>query len=987
MIAMHHSRVFKLFLMMVLTLPVFLSAKAPQNSGTVFLMPQNFKFHNRGWALATSKQGAIIRSGEQVISGLNSLPGVAAGSFEIKKAGTYFVWVYLGDMVFGLENSFTVKIRNGKQELISKTFRTAQEGSVEGEALSSMEPIQEEQKPKWFGLEVSLPAAKLTFELAKNGKIPAVNVAGICITQTPSKVPPKFDSVAPYLFVRARLPKEAQIPLLVSGGGRTGDWKTRFNLPHPLGRPIEKKGGNIEYQKLEPGEASPWMNLSQASNFLKAWLHFDFGASRGKNETRPGSVILEFSTTPDESGIFKTCPVSGQNVKVRTMMSIGERDIVTDMDIALESAKKAESLPPPKGKRPVKFPVATAIVVFDLSDELIDRELKTVASLGFNSYGLGTGEQSFFQHGKRYGFNFLDSQKFGGMGKSIKKCGSRLDPEVSKEKAKEFATLLKENNALDKVPFASLADEPSMGFGHLTECQECLDGFAEYLKEQKVTPAELGVASFEGLKPLRYGEGKDALHYWSMRYYCRVFGMRFKTITQALKEQGIRSGVNFACQIAGNVLWDGANWFEFYRDGTLTYGWTEDWFNMCRSYEFCGFQMAVMRAACKPAGTPYGTYCIIGNRTPWDIGAKSFTQLGRKLDSFKIFNYGPYYSSADSFNGREPELFEAVRDVIFAIGAVEDSYLKSQPIQGDAAMLYSTTSDIWNSWKKGWFPSSLPGLERSTLYILLSRCGVRTDILHESDLGSKLKDYKVLFVTDNAIRSEYAPIISQWVKDGGTLYLGADALSIDHYKRPLSLSKELNLKRDAFQLQSIPGILEGGMPPPVGKVPVGSDAVSVLYGRQNVHGDSVIASFDDGTAAIALQKVGKGKVILCGFFPGLTAFKTAGRKPKVRFQSLSVYPKASIELMQKVVEQAGIHPVVKPSDHMIDAQLLTAPDRDILVLANWGGEPAKTEIRIAGKKYKSAKAVRSGEVTVRNEGGDSILTLTVPSGDFVECFQ
>ena len=472
-----------------------------------------------------------------------------------------------------------------------------------------------------------------------------------------------------------------------------------------------------------------------------------------------------------------------------------------------------------------------------------------------------------------------------------------------------------------------------------------------------------------------------------MRYYVKAFGDRFRGSTQAAASQSLRTGVNFACQAVGNILWDGADWFQFYRDGTLTYGWTEDWFNLCNTYQFVSFQMAVMRAACKPAGTPYGTYCVIGNRTPWDVGAKSFSQFARRIDSFKIFNYGPSYGNADNFDNREPELFQEVRDVNFAIGAVEDTYLEAEPLRGDVAMLYSTTSDIWNSWKRDWFPASLPGLERSTLYLLLGQCGVRTDIVYEGDLAQQLKDHRALFAIDSHIHADNLPALIDWVKAGGILYLGANALAYDHYNRPTQIEAKLGIRRGEFKLESAPGGLQGGMPATLGEVAGHGEAIPMIYGVQDVEGEA-LAARSDGRPALSATRVGKGKVVQCGFFPGLSHFKRASHNRDINFQSLSVYPENTRSMMRAVLEAIEVKPLVQASHPMVEAHLLQASDCDLAVLANWSGEKQSVTIALpSDSKYTRAEAVRAEDAELTNSSDGCSLRLTVGTGDFVRLFR
>ncbi len=945
----------------------------------VFAEAEACKRSDRGWSvLACPPKQLDTPSGGGLLIGDNAERGDAIARLVVPTAGTYRVWIRVATTrTPNFQSSiYRVSLVQDGKTVASQTFDRARGASVVPQESDVLDELSGKPKPPpfvWDGFAADLRAgvADMKLEKVRDGRqvMPAPALDCIYATTNSAVQPPPLDEIAPLLYARVVLPADATVPLTLGGGGRSGDWKTRVALGR-FGKVDPAKPG---YLPIRPGESSAWVNLSEQSNYNRDWMLYEFGPEVPKSHVGPVRYTLQFSTMPHERGVFDSVAVSGRTPRVSMWMNIGERDTATDWECARLAAAKVAALPAARGKRPVKFPVATAICVGGLSENVIDQEMRTVAGLGFNSFGLGSGDQLFIDYGAKYGYTFLDAQQFGRLGNPAQ--------------VQAYAEHLRTNTVYDKVPFVSLADEPGCNFdGYVASDPECVAGFAGFLKARGVTPAELGLESLAEAKPAHYPENNDPLHYWSMRYYTYSLGGRFRATTAALRDAGLRSGANFACQIVGNVAWNGANWFELYRDGDLTYGWTEDWFNMCSTYQFVGFQMAVMRAACKPAGVPYGTYCIIGNRTPWDVGAKAFSQLARKLDAFKVFNYGPSYANADSFNNRDTNLFQAVRDVNFAIGAIEDSYMQSQPAKGDVAMLYSSTSDLWNMQWHNWFPSSLPGLERSTLYMLLGQCGIRADILHESDLRTELPKWKAFFAVDSHIHADYVDAIVAWVKEGGTLYLGANALAFDHYNRPTGIEAKLGIRRGSFQLQSVPGILEGGIPDSVGQVSFADASIPILYGVQEVSGE-LLASRADGQPAVSSVACGKGRVILCGFYPGLSHFKRASHNKAVHFQSLSIYPGDTRALMRAILDRAGATSLIRSDNPMIEAHLLEAPDRDIVVLSNWTGAPCKTRVTVAGHRYTRAVPVR-GEVASLETGEiGSALVISVGSGDFIECFK
>ena len=111
--------------------------------------------------------------------------------------------------------------------------------------------------------------------------------------------------------------------------------------------------------------------------------------------------------------------------------------------------------------------------------------------------------------------------------------------------------------------------------------------------------------------------------------------------------------------------------------------------------------------------------------------------------------------------------------------------MDGQPLKGDAALLLSETGEIWQLLAgKNEF-----GKDRMALSLLLNHLGVRTDVLNEDDVLDRLGEYRQLFVCDRNIRRVCVKPLCDWLKAGGTLIVGKDALSADEANAPIDFSE------------------------------------------------------------------------------------------------------------------------------------------------------------------------------------------------------
>ena len=178
------------------------------------------------------------------------------------------------------------------------------------------------------------------------------------------------------------------------------------------------------------------------------------------------------------------------------------------------------------------------------------------------------------------------------------------------------------------------------------------------------------------------------------------------------------------------------------------------------------------------------------------------------------------------------------------------------------------------------------------------------------------------------LRSKFDHIIN-WVKNGGTLYLGAGALRFDEYNRPF----DLPVKREAYKQLGKTASAQYGLP----KLEVAEyfQKMPVIGAMQKPY--------------LQELKLGKGKIISCGFFPGLSYQYNSTKVANLPY-SIRNYPVAHRDFIKSL--PLGIRPRIACSNYQVEAGLLENGKDKLIVLSNWSGKPCEVEVTVDGVTRK-----------------------------------
>ncbi len=905
--------------------------------------------------------------------------GTATAALQCPAAGKYHIWVRYSDALKrNAATPFQVTVTQSEQR-VRKEFNTA---SLRTDADGQKRWGNRVHALVWDCMEVDLEPGAFELMVSKNG---AANMIDCFLITRDLTYLPYIEDCFP-LYMKIEAAPDSEKAWRYSLWGRKADGKyywEHVSLQLPFAR-----------RALKGGEASEWVYISNllALSEPGTWNRLVVSAFGSKRQEKApaANYNVYFSTTPDEKGIVKKVERRGRGPAAAFKIVLTEREQITS-DLEESAANLQRSMADQAyGKRPEKFPVATQAIIDTLSDETLRNEIETLRNIGVNIISFAPEYADRFSN---LGWNNVSvSFRPYHLQTTVKgiRCGRqpKKDAIVSLIEGAE-KTAASYPPGINVTREASLADEPrSQYLRHVTECPVCIKAFPQYLKQQQVPLEELQENSYNDIKPSA-DRSNAVLFYWSSRYGIdtSLEFFKFCTRTAEAKSPDWKTKVNFAGEIRGNMVAAGMDWFELYRQGALTTGYHEDYSAWMKNYQIRGYYMAVMRAACAPYDRIFGPLACFPSNTQWEFIAAGFSQLGQGAKKFTFFNYGPHYIPTSSPCSALQWVHNAARHVTYAIGAVEDQLLNAEVVKGDAAMLLSTTGDLWQANPSQPDFTNPYGMERTFLYLLLRHLHVRVDILPEEDLASRLAGYKLLLVTDTHIRREYVPALREWVRNGGVLYAGANALSFDEYNRPLSLLDEMGIVRGALEGDAN---LAPGRPPyemakrkVLGQVDT-AQKFGFIIAAQNLRGGAVVFRRDNGQNALTVSGFGQGKLAAGGIFPALAYIYHAQTDSSLKLITPVNYPEGPRQFIEAVVKASGITPSVTAGDALLEPNLLRRGKTLLIALANWSGREIESTLTLRGMgSAAGVKALRSTVKLINNNSDEVVIDGTFGNGDFI----
>lgn len=867
-----------------------------------------------------------------------------------------------------------------------------------------------------------LPAGKMRLTLAKTKNPPpagARSIDAILITDDLSELSspryaryPLLDELrrANRVFLRFRLAKDAPGPVrftwnrwgkrypdfyVVNGEHmtlvRSYDSSGRLRVD-AKGQPLKHRDGQLE-EALQPGESSVWLgvgpalNVENAATFHATAEQVDTKGQPLPAKEQPAAIpfAIDFALEPDAKRIVKSFELTREE-GIRTLVVLLQPDLKTEegrewsmklVDIYRQVVRELDASPrtAPFPKK-MRFYGGTGFPIFRWQGEIDSRNweagMELRRALGLNTVPGNTGSGAEIRKQREW----------------LAARGISLTHSLSYHHSQDPESVAKQLQAQDSAAdfyYLSYGDEIGLPAVDVAK-PEVLQAFREYLRQQKVTPQDLGIADWDAVKPLPSFSAEVAVQigvvpagskgvsldrtlkrlYWHSSQFRIQQGIaEFVGRTRRLREL-LGPQVQSSANLGGMhpFYWvHQSSFIEAFKHEAMTLAFSEDYdYPMPETSRLVAEYLAgYLKSGTKYHGQRIQFYCMphFPGNSPEHLLQNAVLFWGQNVKDLDWFVAAPDGYSTENYvspRGGLP-IFHMMRRINEMAGLVEDWLEPAQPIPASVALLLSEASDTWelgglSQWevKPGSAATNAFNEERKNTYYVLRNAGYAVDLLTEADVrDGLLKPYRALYMQGENLERATARAVAEWVQAGGLLYASAGAARKDEYDEPLAdLDAVLGRgSRTAFERYKGPlrAKLELLFLEPLETVRLDSgpsfSALATLERFKAAAGASVLATYADGSPAFVRAQTGKGAGYYAGSFPAeawarkalpvVPCGKGGPESNSSQFEPTAFDPVPASLILRPLIE-AGVAPEIASSQPNIVCNRL-ASDRAIVVTA------------------------------------------------------
>lgn len=858
-------------------------------------------------------------------------------------------------------------------------------------------------------------------------------IAGWCRAQTPERVPIGWSPGEPGpIYLRVGLDSHAPLPVYLEGtvgwnwprpafgffAAATGHteaklhWSGRHILPDAAGTSFQPTGETC----LQPGSYSPWIEIPK--NVLGGgWANrLTLKYPQTLLQTNI-TVSLAIASRPDPKAIVAnktfTIGVSQPTTTLLLNRWLQGEAARSYTELADETHQLAnERLKEPVfGKPPEKFPCLTTMGLDrTLYPEVSKTELSTLKMLGMNGLWVQFGpdlQQAGFVHNEVAAFLNGTLEAWGwfptnGQAEAwVKANAARVDQAnawgnvgalhtIEEIGTPPLSTFIRETPK-EKLPWG--ATRHSLAFYR--------ERFIDYLKEQKITPQQLGKTDWEQIRIVDRDEAdtEPFLFYhsarfrtWTLaniirdldRYYPKYLKKPLYTINMT----------SDAFMGTGSMTAHGVDLLHSIRlaPSVKDMG-IEAWKNLTATYQFVSWEMEMIRCGTRYKTNPGLQLCAIMSRPPLDLEFSVYSSLAHGMNYLSYFSYGPWYHGGDHASEKD-ENFPVIRRMNYAIGGIEDLLLESQMRPAEVAILYAMPTDVWTWARYGRNTAWLS--EHIGVFLALQNAQIPVEILADEDVESgELAKYRVLYVVGPNITAAAAKAIAKWVQGGGTLVGTAAAGSRDEFDRPLTtLEPVFGARQGEAHFATVPGYTyQLDQLPLLDNVITRTDHHATAGTRVTLtpvdEKTKILGRFaSDDLPAIIQRSVGKGTAQLFASLPGLTYLRegVAEKRRNDGFYadcySPSVFPKTLSDAISAPALTAGVRRPVEVAVPGVEVGLREGTNGAVVVLVNYPRQDQKdlklTVRDIQPDRIRSVTATTLGHAINFNKLNATDIEIVLP---------
>lgn len=727
------------------------------------------------------------------------------------------------------------------------------------------------------------------------------------------------DCKAP-VFVRVSIPEDAKWRGVVAMcGAPLPDNKTIVFDAFEKRIPKLNEKVHRDYDRLGPGSVSDWYDVTQNLPDDRT-LVLCFRAREDVRGLFPGqrdsplkesAFKVEFSRTEDAKGIFGVAERKGPGDAISVLVARTEGFAWSDADCSAVDLKFARAAAHDGAEtRPRRFYVGLGKAQMGLrtcSYAALRNVAETYRLLGFNDFG--SLEDDFarlvFPEGSRAP-DMINRNPGGALSPSARHLcrGHLCSPDYASitNMAGKYAAGLGEAFSGGRKVVVNVADEPGVALKALTNCastvKTCRERFRDYLAANGVEPFDFC---------LDHSDPKA--FYWTVRYRNKLVVDAWKAVADAVAAVNpnllVTANVGIELIFSGNMLSGGMDPFALLESGAFRIGTTEDWSSLQPTCETCSYVCDVWRAAATRAGRSFYILSVI-KEDPSLTGAKAFSEVGHGAMGIEFFAWGPNWLGGGDSRNQCHAMYPALREFTAAVRRTEDDLVRSRVAKGDAALILSRTGDI----------CTLTGESAAT------RVGAEDRKAKPFQYG---KDRLAL-----SILLKHCNVRTDIVEESDI------ATALKDYK--VAFVTDRNMRRECAKALGA-WMKAGGV---------------LVKSPEALTADEYERPF----ASNAWTRV--GRTVELGFAPWKDYLEWSHGPGG--WMTKRDFPVEIRTRMRGVLAETGVRPRLATDNPLVEASLLEAGDKRLVVVANWTLKPRTVKITLDGRTFE--RFVNFGDIFV-----------------------
>jgi hypothetical protein len=549
-----------------------------------------------------------------------------------------------------------------------------------------------------------------------------------------------------------------------------------------------------------------------------------------------------------------------------------------------------------------------------------------------------------------------------------------------------YAKTLKDK---DRLRVLSFGDEISLGTINFKDAK-LQEKFRAWLKTKGITKADLGVDPGEAsLSP----EGNPRLAWFTQQFNEEERFAAYREMTKLAKEligPHVLTGANYSPHHGTLYYGPIYQWVDIFKQQGMTMFWAEDYvFSVPEVPQIVSWSFGQMRCATKYHNQPIHYYVMphAPGQEPGFLNRSMRLAIGygtRHIDNFWV---APAERFTENYVGwTYRDTFRALGESIFDSAEVEKVQAKGKVRPARVAVVMSKATDFNESKlmvDKALDPfaavcknapktvnQTLCRKDQQMLFLALKHAQHAVDCVTEEDiLEGYLKNLDVVYFAGEWIDQRIIPKLEAWVKDGGVLYACAGLGHRNQYNEPepamlkLLGLKDAKLTKNAYHLRTL---LELPLCEPIDQIKLDGQTIPAVAMKQTLVPETakVLGTWSDGSAAVTVHALGKGKTFAVGTGAGTAYMKSALKPiPFARGGRHTVYnpvdySPASKALVRLGIEARAVDRFAECSNELVEAIVMDAPEGTLLTLVNWTNQPL-VKLRVQVRTPGVPKTVRA----------------------------